>query len=206
MAIRLFVGNLPNNVTETQLREHFSKVGPLSYISVPTDRETGRQRGFAFLEFQDRAQADEAIRSFNNAPFNGNSLSVKEARPRDDSRGPSRPAFSRPGSATESAAANSPAHKPGPNFGPDASPQRSHTKAKGKPNSERGPKGPMREVVRGQFFGEDDDDDYDDTDDNYDADFDDAETSEENVAHRESDVDELDEDKSETQFSGLGLR
>ncbi len=179
MAIRLFVGNLPQNVTEAELREHFSTVGPLSYISVPTDRETGRQRGFAFLEFRDPAQAAEAIRYFNNKSFKGNSLSVKEARPRDD-RAPSRPAFSRTSPIVEPDTAVPPAHKPGPNFGPDASPQRSRSKAKGKLNSERGPKGPMREVVRGQFFGEHDDDD----------DYDDVETSEEKMAERDNDLDE----------------
>jgi len=207
MATRLFVGNLPQNVTEAELRAHFSTVGPLSYVSVPTDRETGRQRGFAFLEFKDRAQADEAIRCLDNKSFKGNSLSVKEARARED-RDLSRPSFSRPGSSAELDTANPPANKPNPNFGPDASPQRNRAKAKGKPHSERGPKGPMREVVRGQFFGEDDDDDsgenYDENyDDSFDDDFDDAETSEEKGAGRESD---LDEDKSKTQFSGLGLR
>lgn len=199
MSIRLFVGNLPGNVTEAELREHFSAVGPLSYIFIPTDRETGRQRGFAFLEFKDRAQADEAMRCFNNKSFKGNSLSVKEARARDD-RGPSRPSFSQPGSTAEFDNAKPPATKPNPNFGPDASPQRNRAKAKGKPHSERGPKGPMREVVGGQFFGEDDDDDYED---NFDDDFDDGdETSEEIVGGRESD---LGEGKSDAQFSGLGL-
>lgn len=178
MAIRLFVGNLPHNVIEAELREHFSTVGPLSYISIPVDRETGRQRGFAFLEFKDSAQADEAIRCFDNKPFKGNSLSVKEARPRDD-RGPTRSSLSRSSSTAEPDTANPPANKPNPNFGPDAAPRRSRNKAKGKPNSERVPKGPMREVVRGQFFGESDDDD--DDDDNYE----DVETSEEETAGRD---------------------
>jgi RNA recognition motif-containing protein len=175
LAIRLFVGNLPHNVTEAELREHFSTVGPLSYISVPVDRETGRQRGFAFLEFKDSAQAEEAIRCFDNKPFKGNPLSVKEARPRDD-RGPARPS-----STAEPDTANPPTNKPNPNFGPDAAPHRSRNKAKGKPNSERVPKGPMREVVRGQFFGEHDDDDDD---------YDDVETSEEKMAGRDNNLDE----------------
>jgi len=180
VAIRLFVGNLPHNVTEAELREHFSTVGPLSYISIPTDRETGRQRGFAFLEFKVSAQADEAIRCFDNKPFKGNSLTVKEARPRDD-RGPARPSSSRLSSTAEPDTANPPAHKPNPNFGADAAPHRSRNKAKDRFNSERGPKGPMREVVRGQFFGEPDDDDDD---------YDDVETSEEKMAGRDNDLDE----------------
>jgi cold-inducible RNA-binding protein len=62
MGIRLYIGNLPFNVTEEELREHFSIIGPLSYLSIPTDRETGKQRGFAFVEFKDRAQAKEKAR------------------------------------------------------------------------------------------------------------------------------------------------
>ncbi len=181
MAIRLFVGNLPYNVTEAELREHFSTVGPLSYISIPTDRETGRQRGFAFLEFKDRTQADEAIRRFNNQPFQGRSLSVNEARARDDRPStPPRPSLSRPSSTAEPDTANPPDNGPNRNFGPDASPHRSRSKAKGGLKSERVSKGPMREVVRGQFFYEDHEDD----------DYDDAETSEENSAGRGSDSDE----------------
>jgi len=189
VAIRLFVGNLPHNVTEAELREHFSTVGPLSYISIPTDRETGRQRGFAFLEFKDSAQADEAIRCFNNKSFKGNSLSVKEARARDD-RAPTRPSLSRPNSTAEPDIANLPTNKLNPNFGPDASPHRSRSKAKNRHNPERGPKGPMREVVRGQFFGEQDDDDDD---------YDDVETSEEKMAGRDND---LDEDNTQSQLNG----
>jgi RNA recognition motif-containing protein len=161
MAIRLFVGNLPQNVTEAELREHFSTVGPISYLSLPTDRETGRQRGFAFIEFREPAQAEEAIRYFNNKSFKGNSLAVKEARARED-RGPSRPAFSRTISPEESPPASPSGTRPNPNFGPDASPHRTRGKAKNRLNSERASKGPMREVVRGQFFGEHDDDDDDD--------------------------------------------
>src|SRR5262245_44925256 len=174
MANRIFVGNLPYDVTEAELREHFSTVGPLSYISIPTDRETGRQRGFAFLEFRDSSQANEAIRCFNNKSFKGSSLSIQEARARDD-RAPSQPSLSRPNLTAEPHTANPPDNKLNTNFGPDASPRRSRSKTKGKIDSKRVPKGPMREVVRGQFFGDDDDDDDDD-----------IETSGENITGRES--------------------
>ncbi|MFN0086417.1 MAG: RNA recognition motif domain-containing protein [Blastocatellia bacterium] len=162
MAIRLFVGNLPRNVTEAELKEHFSPAGMLSFISIPLDRETGRHRGFAFLEFRDRAEAEAAIRSFNNKSFKGNPLSVTEARPREDRTAP------RPAPAGQGDVDNSPARKPNSNFGPDASPQRGRAKPRGKAGPERAPKGPMREVVRGQFFGDPDDefDEYDDEDDN----------------------------------------
>src|SRR3954471_20351966 len=82
MAVRLFVGNLPYDATEDEIRQHFSSVGNLSYVSIPLDRETGRKRGFAFVEFPDAQQAQEAIRQFNNQPFKGRALAVNEARAR----------------------------------------------------------------------------------------------------------------------------
>jgi RNA recognition motif-containing protein len=170
MGIRLYVGNLPFNVTEAELREHFSTIGPLSYLSIPTDRETGKQRGFAFVEFKDRAQGDEAIRRFNNQSFKGRSLSVSEARARNDNRradAPSRPSLSRPTSTPGPEPADPLVNKPGRNLGPDKPSRHGRGRAKGDFKAERGPKGPMREVVRGRFFGNvgDDDDDYDDYDD-----------------------------------------
>lgn len=171
MGIRLYVANLPFNVTEGELREHFSIIGPLSYLSIPTDRETGKQRGFAFVEFQDRAQADEAVRRFNNQLFKGRSLSVSEARPRNEGPrdAPTRPSSSRPSSTAEAEPADPPGNKPSRNLGPDKPSRHGRGRAKGEFKAERGPKGPMREIVRGRFFGEfgdddDDDDDYDDYD------------------------------------------
>lgn len=176
MSVRLFVGNLPYNATESELREHFSAAGQVSYISLPTDRETGRPRGFAFIEFNDRSQAEDAIRRFNNQSFQGRPISVSEARAREDrppGGGFTRPAAPRPTQSAESDAAPSPSPgvKRNRDFGPDASPQRSN-KGKGGPRPGRAPKGPMREMVRGQFFsGEDDADDlYDDDDDLYEDD------------------------------------
>src|SRR5262249_57840554 len=83
MSVRLFVGNLPYEATEDEIRQHFSPVGNLSYVSIPLDRETGRKRGFAFVEFADAQQAQEAIRQFNNQPFKGRALAVNEARARE---------------------------------------------------------------------------------------------------------------------------
>src|SRR2546429_4284108 len=83
MAVRLFVGNLPYDATEDEIRQHFSSVGNLSYVSIPLDRETGKKRGFAFVEFADPRQAQEAIRQFNNQPFKGRPLAVNEARARE---------------------------------------------------------------------------------------------------------------------------
>jgi RNA recognition motif-containing protein len=83
VAVRLFVGNMPYGATEADLRAHFSGVGAPSQIVIPVDRETGRPRGFAFVEFLDRAVAEEAINRFNQQPFMGRTLSVSEARPRE---------------------------------------------------------------------------------------------------------------------------
>lgn len=166
MPVRLFVGNLPYDTTEAELREHFSAVGPLTYVHLAMDRETGRPRGFAFVEFDERSQAEEAVRRFNNQSFKGRAMAVNEARAKDDrprTSAPSRPPLSRPlpppGPATDRS--HSGGEKVSRDFGPDATPRRSFNKAKRSAKSERAPKGPMREVVRGQFFG-DDNDAYDD--------------------------------------------
>src|SRR5215475_14268821 len=83
MSVRLFVGNLPYDATEDEIRAHFAAAGSLSSVFIPVDRETGRKRGFAFVEFSDGAQAQEAIRLFNNQPFKGRSLAVNEARAKE---------------------------------------------------------------------------------------------------------------------------
>ena len=65
MSVRLFVGNLDYSVNEAELRSHFGEVGVPAQVALPVDRETGRPRGFAFVEFADRAVAEEVIRRFN---------------------------------------------------------------------------------------------------------------------------------------------
>lgn len=167
MPVRLFVGNLPYNTTEAELREHFSAVGPLSYVHLPTDRESGRPRGFAFVEFDDRAQAEEAVKRFNNQLFKGRPMAVNEARARED-----RPRTSAPPSYAPRPSPPAPdldrtppsRERVGRDFGPDAPPRRIRGKGKGGPKSDRGPKGPMREVIKGQFFGDDGDSFEDDLD------------------------------------------
>jgi len=162
MAVRLFVGNLPYSATEAALREHFSSIGPLSYIYLPIDRDSGKPRGFAFVEFSDRAQAEEAIRKFNNQLFMGRPLAVNEAREREDrpqgspsrSYAPSRE-FPEPPAAGERPAGRS--------FGPDAAPRRTFRKPGGRGGKgERAPKQPIRERPGGRFFGDDGDELLDD--------------------------------------------
>ncbi len=82
MSVRLFIGNLPYTATEAELREHLSSVGVPTSVVLPVDRETGRPRGFAFVDYADRAVAEEAIRKFDQQPFKGRGLAVSEARPR----------------------------------------------------------------------------------------------------------------------------
>ena len=84
MAVRLFIGNLPYGASEADLRAHFAAVAEPSHVVMPVDRETGRPRGFAFVEFIDREKAEEVIKRFDAQPFQGRSLAVSEARARED--------------------------------------------------------------------------------------------------------------------------
>ena len=84
MAVRLFIGNLPYGASEADLRAHFAAIAEPSHVVMPVDRETGRPRGFAFVEFADRAVAEEVIRKFDAQPFQGRNLAVSEARARED--------------------------------------------------------------------------------------------------------------------------
>ncbi|HEY1379084.1 MAG TPA: RNA-binding protein [Gemmataceae bacterium] len=81
MAKNLYVGNLPFNTTSDELREAFAQFGNVSRVQVISDRETGRSRGFAFVEMDDGA--DEAVTKMNGAQFQGRTLTVNEARPRE---------------------------------------------------------------------------------------------------------------------------
>jgi RNA recognition motif-containing protein len=130
MPVRLFVGNLPYDVTEPDLREFFSSVGPLSTVIIPVDRETGKRRGFAFVEFSDPAQAEEASRKLNNQQFRGRNITINEARAREsrpDSGSGARPGYSmRPAGVSNAARpgfANRPGFTPRPSFNtPDFAP------------------------------------------------------------------------------------
>jgi RNA recognition motif-containing protein len=161
MAVRLFVGNLPYSATEAALREHFSVIGQLSYVYLPIDRESGKPRGFAFVEFNDKAQADEAIRRFNNQLFMGRPLAVNEARERDD-RPPQGAPASRPFVPSREPFEPGTSERPARNFGPDAAPRRGFRKPGGRGGKgERAPK-PIRERPGGRFFGDDSDEGLED--------------------------------------------
>jgi RNA recognition motif-containing protein len=166
MSIRLFVGNLAYQATEAELRELFSAVGPLSYVHLPTDRESGRPRGFAFVEFAEPAQAEEAIRRFNQQPFQGRPLAVNEARARELGPDVKRNPSARPSPAPTDRATKPDVAEPrlprrnGPSrhVDPDAAPRGQRTPTNRRQKSERGPRGPIRERISGQFFGGDEDD------------------------------------------------
>jgi RNA recognition motif-containing protein len=80
MSKNLFVGNLPFTATSDELREAFEQFGTVTRAHVVTDRESGRSRGFGFVEMDDGA--DAAIEAMNGSEFNGRTLTVNEARPR----------------------------------------------------------------------------------------------------------------------------
>ena len=84
MASKVFVGNLDFNTTKTEVQTLFGEVGQIRDVFLPIDRESGRPRGFAFVEFAERANAEDVIKKFDAQPFQGRNLAVSEARARED--------------------------------------------------------------------------------------------------------------------------
>jgi RNA recognition motif-containing protein len=82
MAKRLYVGNLAYSVTSDQLQELFEQFGPVKSAQVLSDRETGRSRGFGFVEMMNDHEADAAIENLDGSEQQGRRLTVNEARPR----------------------------------------------------------------------------------------------------------------------------
>lgn len=85
----IYVGNLSYSATEGGLSEIFAEYGTVKRIQLPTDRETGRMRGFAFIEMGTEAEETAAIEALDGAEWMGRDLKVNKARPRED-RGPAR--------------------------------------------------------------------------------------------------------------------
>ncbi len=79
---KLFVGNLNFQTTESELRSLFEPFGSVGEVHVVTDRDTGRARGFAFVEMTDDESAEKAIAALNGKEMNGRALNVNEARPK----------------------------------------------------------------------------------------------------------------------------
>jgi len=84
MAKKLYVGNLSYNATETQIRELFAQVGEITEVNVITDRDTGKSKGFAFVQMSSDEAAQDAIRRFNGHQMDDRALTVNEARPREE--------------------------------------------------------------------------------------------------------------------------
>jgi len=80
----LYVGNLPHSTSETDLRNAFGVYGPVDSVNIITDRDTGRARGFAFVEMGDAAGAEKAIAGLNGSDLGGRTIQVNEARPKAD--------------------------------------------------------------------------------------------------------------------------
>jgi len=79
---KLYVGNLPWSATEQELRELFGEFGSVESVAVITDRETGRSRGFGFIEIDSADGADKAIEQLDGRDFGGRALRVNEAQPK----------------------------------------------------------------------------------------------------------------------------
>ncbi len=84
---KLFVGNIPHSTTEAELRSLFEQHGAIEQVSIVTERDTGRSRGFAFVEMTDSAEAEKAIAALNGTQLGGRTLNINEARPKTDRGG-----------------------------------------------------------------------------------------------------------------------
>jgi RNA recognition motif-containing protein len=82
--VNIYVGNLAYSVTEDQLREAFGQFGEVSRVNVIMDRETGRSKGFGFVEMASNSEAESAINALNDSDLGGRKMRVNEARPRTD--------------------------------------------------------------------------------------------------------------------------
>lgn len=83
MNTKLFVGNLPFSLSEGGLEELFAQVGKVVSVAIPTDRDTGRKRGFAFVEMETQAEAEAAVKQLNGATVEGRQIVVNAAHERE---------------------------------------------------------------------------------------------------------------------------
>ena len=86
MSAKLFVGNLSFETTSDEIRDLFSEVGPVESCQVISDRDTGRSKGFGFVEMNSKAEANAAKEKFDGQDLHGRALKVDEAKPKVDSR------------------------------------------------------------------------------------------------------------------------
>lgn len=81
--MKIYVGNLPFDATQSGVQELFSQFGQVTDVTLINDRETGRPRGFGFVEMPDSAEANKALTALNGQDFGGRSLNINEAKPRE---------------------------------------------------------------------------------------------------------------------------
>jgi RNA recognition motif-containing protein len=93
MARKLYVGNLPFSATEDALATKFSEHGRVESVKLITDRDTGRSKGFGFVEMSSDAEANAAITALNGTDFDGRAIKVNEARPQTKRTGGGRGGF-----------------------------------------------------------------------------------------------------------------
>jgi cold-inducible RNA-binding protein len=84
MSMKLYVGNLSFQTSNTDLQELFTQAGTVESVSIIEDRETGRSRGFGFVEMSSRDEGEAVITQFNGKDLNGRHLKINEARPREN--------------------------------------------------------------------------------------------------------------------------
>ncbi|MGD9393892.1 MAG: RNA-binding protein [Dehalococcoidia bacterium] len=85
--MKLYVGNLSYDVSEDELTAEFGSYGNVESVAIPTDRVSGRPRGFAFVEMASKSEAEAAITGLNGKSFKDRTIVVNESRPRSDNRG-----------------------------------------------------------------------------------------------------------------------
>ena len=81
--MNIYVGNLPYGLSESELQDAFANFGEVSLVKILSDRETGRSRGFGFVEMPNQAEAEAAVANLNGKDVGGRALRVNEARPRE---------------------------------------------------------------------------------------------------------------------------
>ena len=174
MSVRLFVGNLPYSATEADIRQHFGTVGDPMQVVIPTDRDTGRPRGFAFVDYDDRGVAERAIQQLHGQPFKGRPLSVSEARPREARppmgaggfAGPRPPMGGGPPGADGGPYRQPRGGDSNRNFGPNKPPKgRGGSNFAKSRNQEGKAKGPLKERLSGRMFSVEEDARFRDEDD-----------------------------------------
>ena len=90
MSKKIYIGNLPFSSTEADLKDAFGRHGAVESVNLITDRETGRPRGFAFVEMEEASAADDAIRALDGSDLGGRTIKVNEAKDRRTGAGGSR--------------------------------------------------------------------------------------------------------------------